>query len=318
MRQSLSWTWDVVAAVALLVLLDALVAAGVQGPLRVALGAAALLLAPGWLLVSALLPERLRVEEVRVGEPGAETARRRERGAGGMERVALSVALSLALLVLLGLGLTMSPWGLRLAPALVALTALALLLAPAAAWRRARSAPAGRYAPRLPPLHEARAAWAARAPAERLLALAVALAILGAGASLAYALSTPREPQPFTELYVLGPDGRLDTLPQSLPRGGQARVVLNVENHEGAPVTYALRVVAQQGRASNETGFVPEGEPRTVRAWEATLEEGAALRENLTLPLQGPGVHLVTFELDKPGAPAQPYRRTHLYVTVRG
>lgn len=318
MRRSLPWAWDLVAAVAVLLVLDVLVASGVQGPLRVVVGVPALLLAPGWLAVSALFARRLRVEEVRAGEPGAERVRRRERGAGTLERVALSVALSLGLLVLLGLALSMSPWRVRLAPILVVLTGLGVVLAALAAWGRARAAPAERYAPALPDVGSARAAWRARAPLERVLAAAVACALLLAAFSLAYSLSTQREPQRFTELHVTGPDGSLDGLPTSVAPGAEARVLLGVENHEGSPLTYSLRVVAQAGRASNGTGFVPEGAPVTLRAWEVALEPGAAWRENVTFRLQGPGVHLVAFELDKPDASEQPYRRAHLFVTVRG
>ena len=59
-----------------------------------------------------------------------------DRGIDGSERLALSVAVSLVLVMLVGLFLNYTPWGIRLAPIIVALTILTVGLATMALIRR--------------------------------------------------------------------------------------------------------------------------------------------------------------------------------------
>jgi uncharacterized membrane protein len=80
------------------------------------LGSILVLFLPGYVLVEALYP---RQEEL-----------------GQLERLALSIGLSLAVVPLIGLTLNYTPWGIRLKPVTITLTAYTLALLAVAAYRR--------------------------------------------------------------------------------------------------------------------------------------------------------------------------------------
>ena len=315
MRWSTVRPWDLALALAALLLLDTLVAAGVAGILRVAVGVVAVLVAPGYLVVAALFPARHRVVEVRAGEAGEGETRRSEEGLGGLERVALSVGLSVAVVPLVGLLLHFSPWGVGLASTLAGLTVLSVATAALAWWRRARLHPDER--PRLEVTLRA-PDWGSYAPVDKALTAALALAVLAALGALAWALAAPHQPEPFTQFYVLAPDGAAEGYPTNATAGQPVRVRLGVANHEGEAVAYVLRVVAERGRIVNASGgdaFVPEGEEVLARR-DVSLEAGARWEEEVSFRLDAPGTHRVRFELEKPGSPA-PHRSLHLLLDVR-
>lgn len=83
---------------------------------RIVLGSLFTLFLPGYSLVEALYP--------------------REDELSPLERLALSIGLSLALVPLVGLILNYTPWGIRLDPTMVGLSALTLLLLLASAYRK--------------------------------------------------------------------------------------------------------------------------------------------------------------------------------------
>jgi hypothetical protein len=76
---------------------------------RYVLGGVFILFLPGFMLISALYP---RSEDL-----------------DGLERVALSIGLSLAIVPLVGLALNYTPWGIRLAPIVIAIAAIVEVLA---------------------------------------------------------------------------------------------------------------------------------------------------------------------------------------------
>jgi hypothetical protein len=87
-------------------------------PLRWSLGSVFVLFIPGYVTVEALFP---KVREL-----------------DGIERFALSVGLSLALVPLIGLLLNYTPWGIRLDPIVLSLTAFSLALAGVGLMRKFR------------------------------------------------------------------------------------------------------------------------------------------------------------------------------------
>ena len=85
-------------------------------PIRAVLGFPLLLFLPGYSLVSALFPGK---DELDV-----------------LERIALSIGLSICIVVFIGLALNYTPWGIRLGPILLALSAFTLIMTAVSAVRR--------------------------------------------------------------------------------------------------------------------------------------------------------------------------------------
>ena len=85
-------------------------------PLRAVVGFPLVLFLPGYSLVSALFP---RKDELDL-----------------LERIALSIGLSICIVVFIGLALNYTPWGIRLGPILLALSAFTLIETAVSAVRR--------------------------------------------------------------------------------------------------------------------------------------------------------------------------------------
>jgi uncharacterized membrane protein len=85
-------------------------------PIRAVFGLPMMLFLPGYSLVSALFP---RTEELDT-----------------IERIALSIGLSICVVVFIGLGLNYTPWGIRLGPILLVLSAFTLIGTAVSAVRR--------------------------------------------------------------------------------------------------------------------------------------------------------------------------------------
>lgn len=85
-------------------------------PLRAVVGFPLVLFLPGYSLVSALFPEKDELDIT--------------------ERIALSIGLSICIVVFIGLALNYTPWGIRLGPVLLALSAFTLIGTAVSAVRR--------------------------------------------------------------------------------------------------------------------------------------------------------------------------------------
>ncbi|MDD3493076.1 MAG: DUF1616 domain-containing protein [Candidatus Thermoplasmatota archaeon] len=200
----LAWTLLTLAAV----LLDA--------PGRAAAGLPFLLFIPGYLLVLALFPGR---------------------DISPVERLALSLGLSIAIVPLIGLALNYTPWGIRLEPLVVSLTAWVAVTA-AVGWHRWKSLPVGERF-RL----DVTLTWPrGESRLDRALTLGLAISIVAAGALLVYVIVTPQAGESFTEFYILGPEGRADNYPTNLTAGEAGRVLVGIANHEHRAVNYTVEV----------------------------------------------------------------------------
>jgi len=85
-------------------------------PLRAVVGFPLVLFLPGYSLVSALFPQKDELDM--------------------LERIALSIGLSICIVVFIGLALNYTPWGIRLGPIILALSAFTLIGTAASALRR--------------------------------------------------------------------------------------------------------------------------------------------------------------------------------------
>ncbi|UIO99741.1 DUF1616 domain-containing protein [Halobaculum sp. CBA1158] len=329
-----------------------------ETPVRPVVGLAFVLFVPGYALVAALFPE--------AGEPPADDADAADgRGAGvddggnadddggdrgddtdavsddladapgepdtregidGIERVALSFGLSIAVVPLIGLVLNFTPWGIRLAPIVVAVGGVTLALTAVAAARR-RALPAEeRFRV---PYRE----WGAAARTELFepetrvdaaLNVLLAVSVVVAVASVGYAVAVPTEGESFTEFYLLteGEDGELvaDDYPTELVRGEPASLVVGIGNHEHRRTNYTVVVELQEVRvANNSTTVLESDELRRDRASLADNETWT-LPHTVTPTMTGERLRL-QYLLYRGEAPADAtagdaYRELHLWVNV--
>ncbi len=156
----------------------------------------------------------------------------------GIERMALSFILSLAVTPLLGLILNFTPFGIRLVPVLVVLSAFTISVSLVAWVRRLKLPDEERF----------------RVPFERLkfnlgqrsldkgLSIILIASIIGSFATLTYVAMKPRTGERFTEFYLLGSNGIASDYPTNLEVGEAGELIIGLVNHEYENVTYRLKV----------------------------------------------------------------------------
>lgn len=217
-------------------------------PVRVVVAVTYLLFVPGYALTMVLFPAGRRTDAVTPLDRGhwAATA-----ALDGYERLSVSFGLSLALLPLFGLALSAIGWG--FAPAAV-LRLTAFFVVPVTVvgvLRRARLDRDVRYDPPLGRWRRRVEAGVYRAPmVDRLLNVALALAVILALGSLTVGLAAPQDGTAYTSFALLtrsdGGELVAADYPTEFSAGQSERLVLTVGNHEGGPVHYVIVVQLQQ------------------------------------------------------------------------
>lgn len=215
-------SWDLTAIIALSILLALFIYILPDFPARIVLGLPFILFFPGYALIGTLFPEKASLDLI--------------------ERIALSFGLSIAVVPLIGFGLNYTPFGIRLDPILVSLTAFNIVMSVAALWRRQKSSE-----PFLPIKLEAltgmvRKEMTAGTKVDRALTIVLVLAILSSVFALAYVIAVPREGESFSEFYLLGPGGKATDYPHNLTANQSASVFVGIANHEHITVNYTVEV----------------------------------------------------------------------------
>jgi len=276
-------------------------------PLRILLGAPLLLVIPGYVLVGTLFPAAPPSPEM--------TATRAPAGSlGTLERFALSLGLSLAVVPLLGLLLNVTPLGIRTTPVLLTVATFNVLFG-LLAWMRRQRIPE--------PL---RPSFVLRFPRPaapgsavgKLLAILIVAAALSALAAVAYVALAPRSAEPFTEFYVLGPEGKAEGYPTRLAAGETGHVILGIANHETGHRAYTVTpTLVNVTFAANATGVVvPTEHGRTPLPPIRVDLDAGALREvpfDFTLPTGGPTELLLEL---RDGVGEGAYRSLHLWINA--
>jgi uncharacterized membrane protein len=244
---------------------------------RVILGLPFLLFFPGYTLMAALFPKK--------GRPGR------------VERLALSFGLSIAVVPLIGLILNFTPWGIRLEPILISLAAFIIAAAGAAWYRREKLPPEERFSVplnlRWPSWH-----WHERSTADKVLSVALVVAILGAIGTLGYVVANPRVGEQYTEFYILGPNGRAQDYPTDLRVGEEGKVIAGIVNHEQEETLYTVEVLI----GGNRTQFMIGGQETAEISVELANEEKWE-QEVGFVPQKAGEKQKVEFVLYKDGAP---------------
>lgn len=297
--------WAVVAAVVLtgLVVLLPVVR---ESPLRVVVGLAFVLFAPGYALVAALFPER--------GDDD-------DGGIDGLERAVLSFGASIAVVPLVGLVVNFTPWGITLAPVVVSLAALTLALTVLAGVRRARVVPERRFAVSVPSLAGARDELLN--PADRtdaVLNVVLVVSLLLAASTVTYAVAAPTQGETFTELSLLteNDDGELTAsdYPRNFTRGDAEPLVVTVTNQEGERANYTL--VAELQRVSVVDGDVSVEDANELHRYAPTLDDDESWQQrHLVEPeMTGENLRLQYLLYRGEAATGDAYRTVNLWVNV--
>jgi uncharacterized membrane protein len=201
--------------------------------LRIVLGLPFILFIPGYVTVLALFPDKEDLESI--------------------ERVALSFGLSIAIAPLIGFGLNYTPWGIRLEPILICLSAYNVGVGLVGLYRRYRS-----KEPYVPIDLEATyrslmSTFKAEKGADKALTIVLVISIVLAVSALIYVVAVPRPGEAFTEFYILGPDGTASGYPNNLTVGEEGEVIVGIVNHEQRTVNYTVEVWLVNATLVNET-----------------------------------------------------------------
>ena len=221
-----------------------------------------------------------------------------------VERLALSFALSLALLPLIALALNYSPWGVRWEP-LLAFLSLLVVLASALGLlhRRLVQARDDRFAPSVRiRFRDATTLGAVLRPAAiatlmaPLAALAVILLVLLAGQRTSGV--------PHTEFYLLGSDGRPDSLPRTLMVGEDAALTVGIANREGEEKLFSITVSVNGAPVQKVTNV----RLAPAQRWQQPV---------ILTPERAGNRQLVQFDLYVEGGVSGAYRALYIWVDVR-
>lgn len=133
-----------------------------------------------------------------------------------------------------------------------------------------------------------------------ILAAALLLSIISVGY---LAVNPPETTDPFTEFYILGPDGKASNYPTNLSVNESGTVIVGISNHEHHNQTYTV-VIQLQNTTIERTASVAESE-----TWERRLSfvpETVGQQKIEILLYKGTDIR---------GA-AKPYRRLRLWTNV--
>jgi uncharacterized membrane protein len=278
-------SYDLILLIALAVLVPALPL--LPSLVRVPLGLAMVLLAPGYALAAAVFP--------------------RHRDLEGMARAALSFGLSISLLPLLALLLSLLPWGIRPLPIAISLSLSVLLFGSIALWRRRSLAP--EELAHVPALAAPVAWWlgmSRHVKARYITGTMMVGALLTAGAVLLPASGPEAEP---TQFYVLGQQGLAENYPRQAELGEELTLTMGIVSREAEETAYTVQVWAHDALNSERRVLVTEAGP--FRLLPGT---SAAVPISWYMPWTGNDqkVELLLLKADQP----VPYRQLWLWLNV--
>lgn len=248
---------DLLFVVGLVILMDIFVLVPVlsESFVRTVLSLPLVLFLPGYALISLLFPAKQGLE--------------------GVERVALSIGTSVVIVPLTGLVLNYTPFGIREMPLLVSLSAF-IVLACAGAYVRRQQLPEEKVfeVPFKASFHSllVEVLRKPESSIEKTTRVFLAISILALVGAVAYTIIVPYEQYPFTEFYILGPEGKADNYTTEYIQGESGTVIVGITNHELRTVNYTVDV-----RLENKSLALPEN-LRHIR-----LEDNATLEQPLEI-----------------------------------
>lgn len=216
--------------------------------MRVPLGLALALFAPGYVLVAALFPRRASLDLP--------------------ARLGLSFGTSIALLPLLALLLDKLPWGIRPWPIACGLAVWIGVLSAVALWRRALLPSSEATAP--PPLALGQR-WRRTTPRTRRRTVIGGLLAAGLMVYTAAVLLVP--PATPTEFYVLGAEGQAQNYPRSASVGEPLSATIGVVNGDDRERTFQIEVWGRSLASPEQRTLVQRDVPFTLLAGQQIERE---------------------------------------------
>lgn len=310
---------DLAAVVAVVILTDLVVLIpGVNQTVLRVVAVPFVLFAPGYAFVSALFPGapdtasdgQHATGQRGTGQHGTSKPRLRTLGIeGAIERIAFSFGSSIVIVAFLGLGLALTPWGVRLAPALLAISGVTLLTTAVAASRRWVLPPDERFSVSADRwLSKIRTTFSEpESRADAAMNVVLAASLLLATASVAYAVAIPRQGEAYTEFYLLSENetGNLVAAdyPATFAPNDTNSVHVGVTNREHRQMEYVVVAAIQRVTGGNDTMRVREQRELTRVRTSLGPNETWVRELNVTHELQGERLRLVVL-LYRGDAPA--------------
>jgi len=293
---------DLIACIALALLLVALVFLAPESTARQILGLVFVLFLPGYAATAALFPENDQID--------------------GIERVALSFGLSIAIVPLIGLGLNFTPWGIRLDPILASVSAF-IVGASLVAWQRRMRLPEDE---RFVIVVDVEFDFWKMPLVDKALTIGIAVMLVASVVVLAWAITTPRVGERFTQLAILGPDGMATDYPRNLTIGEDGRVLISVKSFEHRTANYTLAIILTNatenatavGSWSIDWGDVHPLTPYIAIAQNFTLDHLQYYNQTFDFDVTTQGVWKLQFLLliDDQPVTQDAYREVHLWLFV--
>jgi len=294
--------YDLLLCVGLALLLVALIAFFPDSLARQILGLVFVLFLPGYAATAALFPENDQID--------------------GIERTALSFGLSIAIVPLIGLALNFTPWGIRLDPIMASVSGF-ILLASAVGWyRRIRLPTDERFAI----VVDFKMDFRGMPMVDKLLTIGIVIMLVASVVVLAWAITTPRTGERFTQLAILGPGGMATDYPRDLTVGQQGTVLLSVKSFEHQPINYSM-VIGLTTAADANFEIVENSidwdqshalTPHVAIAQNFSLVHLDYYNQTFNFTVTAPGTWKLQFLLFTEGQPISQdsYREVHLWLNV--
>lgn len=295
--------YDLAICIALALVLVALVVFVGDSLARQILGLIFILFLPGYAATAALFPENDQIDTI--------------------ERVALSFGLSIAIVPLIGLGLNFTPWGIRLDPILASVSAFIVAASLVAWYRRTRLPMDERFAI----VVDVNLSLQGMPMIDKILTIGIVVMLVASVVVLAWAVTTPRVGERFTQLALLGPDGKATDYPGNLTIGERATVLVSVTSYEHEVRSYTLLIILTS-LEDNSTGVgsydinwsgTNDLSPNMGIAQNFSLEHLDDYNQTFNFTVTSSGEWKLQFLLyldDDPLTQLDYYREVHLWLDV--
>jgi len=293
---------DLITCIALALLLVALVLLAPDSTARQVLGLVFVLFLPGYAATAALFPENDQID--------------------GIERLALSFGLSIAIVPLIGLGLNFTPWGIRLDPILASVSGFIVGVSLVAWYRRTRLPMDERFAI----VVDVELDFWSMPVVDKVLTVGIAVMLVASVVVLAWAVTSPRVGERFTQLAILGPGGMATDYPRNLTVGEDARVLLSVKSREHRTANYTIAITltsAEDNTTVVDSWSIDWGDlqslaPNRAVAQNFTLDHLEYYNQTLDFEVTSPGTWKMQFLLliDDEPVSQDAYREVHLWLFV--
>ena len=209
-----------------------------EGPVRIILGFLFVLFFPGYTMVSALFPKQQVLSS--------------------LERLVLSFGASIAIVPLLGLLLNYTPWGIKVLPIFITVSIFIFLTSFIAWFRHNRLADDERL---FISIKFNLSEWSGMNTFNKGLSIVIIIAIIIAIGALTFTIISPKESEPYTEFYLLGPNGKAENYPRQILFNEPADVIIVVVNREQQSSSYRIEVTIHDTLYDTiDTGTLSDGQ----------------------------------------------------------